>query len=322
MKKMRESEMIDSKKTTLRTKSVIVTGASGFLGYYVVKKLEQKYWVVTFSRKNMTYGDKHILVDLCDEKALEDILWTDIVDEMEEEYLLDEFIIVHLAADTSVPGDSLSGARNLLMTENILRWARKNQCKKFIQISSVPVIGEIIETPITEKHPILPITPYHMSKYQCELVAIRIGENCGMTIYNLRISSPVGVGMNPKRYLSALVEKARRNEIIEVYGKGLRIQNYIDVRDVADGIFLAIESEEKSTGLYLIGGESVSNIKLAKMCVEVCKSKSEIIIGKRCDPEEKNKWILDTSLARKQLGFVPRYTLRDTIEWLLRMGNE
>lgn len=82
----------------------------------------------------------------------------------------------------------------------------------------------------------------------------------------LRIPSPIGVGMNPTNFLSVLFDKCLSNQDIELFGQGLRIQNYIDVRDVAEAINQVIEYP--NSDLFLIAGsKSISNKDLA-FCVK------------------------------------------------------
>jgi dTDP-glucose 4,6-dehydratase len=102
---------------------------------------------------------------------------------------------------------------------------------------------------------------------------------------------------------------------LTVHGKGTRRQNYIDVRDAARAARLCIE--RRATGLYNIGApEPISNLDLARRCVEVLGSSSTVTHSDKPDPDDALVWSMDTSRARQELGFALDYTLSDSIRAL------
>ena len=121
--------------------------------------------------------------------------------------------------------------------------------------------------------------------------------------------------MNQKNYLSMLLDCCMNQLPIEIYGRGSRVQNYIDVRDVSD--FVADVLQENINGVYLIAGKkSVSNLKLAYLCRELTGSASKIRLGKMPDPADDIKWIISCEKAEREAGFSPGYTLEQTIRWV------
>ncbi len=182
--------------------------------------------------------------------------------------------------------------------------------ESFVYLSSIGVIGQPVEAPITEDHPVAPRSAYHASKRFGEHL-MQIAQLGGMGTVSLRLTAPVGAGMPPGRILSVFVDRARRGEALVVLGRGTRRQNYVDVRDVAAAVAQCLECSP--TGILNIGGSSsVSNVELARTCVEVLRSSSEIQFSGE-DSEEGARWDVSTSAAASSIGYSARYGIEDTI---------
>lgn len=288
---------------------VFVTGASGFIGRYVVDELvKNQYEVIALVHNVPPCFDKQVKVvkgDMCDEEFVKKV----------SQSIGKCSIVVHLGADLNMRGDDKTILTNCLGVYHVLQLAASVQAEHFIYLSSIPIIGTPRVLPITEEHPAEPKTLYHVTKWMGEKLTQQFfSEKMHRVI--LRIPSPIGVGMNKNNYLSFLLRKCIENETIELYGTGGRIQNYIDVRDVAGavlGSFSALDS-----GMFLIAGKKeISNRELAYLCREITASSSPIIWGRREDLEENNHWIISSQKALSSFGFLPKYELRETIQWIV-----
>lgn len=295
-------------------KRVLVTGAAGFIGRYTIKKLQEMgYEVIALVRPGRKERNRTVQTfeaDISDANRLSVVFAQ--VKQCD--------VVIHLAANIDMEDAEGIISVNCGGTYHVITLAKQLSAKKFIYISSIPVIGEPRVLPVTEEHMVKPQTLYHISKYMGEQMVQTL---CPLNMQKviLRIASPIGVGMRENNYLSVLLKKCYRNEGIELYGRGLRIQNYIDVRDIASAIVCAVEVN--CEGVFLIAGkQEITNRELAFLCKEITESSVEIIWGKREDLEEKRQWIIAADKARKQLGFVPEYKLRDTIYWIWNTMRE
>lgn len=292
-------------------KKVLITGATGFIGQYVVCGLIRAgYNIVCISRNSFHIAEN--------KKKYVEVLIADItqISQIEKlRTLLDECeVIIHLAAIIQIPGSDLTIDTNVKGTYCILKLAEELSIKKFIYLSSIPVIGIPVQLPITEAHPVSPTTLYHITKYVGEqLVQYVCKDNIVWNI--IRIPSPIGRGMKKNNLLSILLKRFMENKPVEIYGTGNRIQNYVDVRDVAD--FLISIIPVVKSGCFLISGEqSISNLELAKLCAKITKSHSEIFVGKHPDPEESMQWIISSQKAKEQLNYKPQFSLEESISWI------
>jgi len=289
---------------------IIVTGANGFIGRYVTEcLLNNSYFVFAIDCSSHQWDSENI------EQIVSRISSGKTINYCSEKVGQAE-IMIHLAADITVPGDSLTLGNNLDGMFAALEIARRVKVKQFILLSSVPVIGEIQYTPIDEVHPVRPKTPYHWSKYLCEQMLGNYGE-IFETITIIRIPSPIGVGMRKNVFLSVLLDKMQRNEDVNIYGSGNRVQSYIDVRDLSVAIHKAIEA--KANGLFLISGkEAISNRQLAELCKDLIKGKSNLLYNRQKDPSESEKWIISHKKAEDIFGYQPLFDIEDTIRWIIR----
>lgn len=292
-------------------KTVLLTGAFGYIGKYVITKLlNENYHIIALSRSS------HIVPATL--KAHLDIIQVDIADENMISNVLSKVkqcdSLIHLAANLDMVGNDKTISVNCMGTYHLIRLASQLGVKKFIYISSIPVIGIPQQIPITENHPVHPESLYHITKYMGEQMICSLCPSI-MKKTILRIPSPIGIGMSPNNYLSILFQKCLCSETINVYGQGLRTQNYIDVRDVAEAIYHALIYP--NSGLFLIAGEkSITNKDLAFLCQKITHSSSKITFGQKTDPEEGNQWTISTKKAANELNFFPKYSLVDTLSWI------
>lgn len=220
--------------------------------------------------------------------------------------------IVHAAAaiehDPYAPSISLT---NCLGTQQILELAARWEVESLVYLSSIGVVGRPFELPITEQHPVDPPTSYHASKlYGEQLMAI--ARRDGLSTISLRLSAPVGAEMPPGRILPTFVRRALAGELLEVAGDGKRGQDYVDTRDIAAAA--AASLARRATGLLNVAsGRCVSNLGLAQRCVEVLESSSEVTLPGTPDPEQDVRWEVSIVAAERELGYLPRCSLEDSI---------
>lgn len=289
-------------------KRIIITGASGFIGKYITERLwASGYEIVEVDRHSSDIrrdGNIQIISELSGNASIDYVL----------SKIENADVFVHAAADITVPGEKMTVGNNIDSMWCALEIAKKTGVKHFVYLSSVPVIGKIENQPITEEHAVQPLTLYHWSKYLGEKMLENYKEYFETTTI-LRIPSPIGVGMNDNVFLSMLLRKMLDDNDVEIYGNGERIQNYIDVRDIANAFQQVIV--RKPEGLYLIAGKhSISNRRLVELCKELTSSNSTIISGKHIDNSENEQWILSCRKSEESFGYCPRYKLEDTIRWI------
>lgn len=284
---------------------VIITGVNGLIGSTIAEYLARGYEVIgtSIEDENLTGLDiQYVQSDITSAESLNSL--PEHVD-----------VIVHCAAIIS--GDNFSNQllnANCIGVQNIASYALKSSCRQVIYLSSLPIIGKPQIVPIKEDHPINPPTVYHITKYFGELVLEKLLAETPLAIF--RIPSPIGKKTAPNKIVPVFVKNAINNVDYTLLGKGGRVQNYIDVRDIARAVRCAIE--KNANGIYNIASErSYTNKELAEFCISLFNSKS-LIHYDGIDKEEDYQWIVSTEKAKQELGFIAKYSLEET---LLEIGK-
>lgn len=281
-------------------RKVLITGVNGLIGSAIAEMLLSKNEVIgtSIEKDNQTGLDfQYIQSDITDNRTLQNLPKP--ID-----------IIVHCAA--VLTNDNFSNAlinANCIGVQNIASYAINSKCKQLIYASGLPVIGRPTIIPITEEHPIKPLTVYLITKYFGEIVLQRLIGEDHVTI--LRITSPLGRKTAPNKIVPVFVKSAIENIDFNLLGQGKRIQNYIDVRDIARAVGCAIERE--SSGIFNIASEhSYSNKELAELCINLFNSSSKINYAGE-DKEEDFQWIVSTDKAKRELGFTAKFSIEETL---------
>lgn len=280
---------------------ILVTGANGFIGRHITKAFREYGADVTgtdLQPDPIESGIKYFQADITAYETLE-ALTSNHYD-----------AVIHVAACLQMNSSHVFHI-NTVGTYHVLKLAQKTGCEVFLHLSSVPIIGTPPNNaPITEDTPANPLTLYHISKYAAEQ-AVMLPAFESMQRYNLRIASPAGPGM-PNSFLKQVLQAAKQGKPLTLYGTGSRVQNYIDVRDIAEAL-VKVTQTKPPQGLYLLGGESYSNLEAARVCLAIANTNSEIVFLDKPDAADQERWLINDKKAQTAFGHSPRYTLRRSL---------
>ncbi|HVB97019.1 MAG TPA: NAD(P)-dependent oxidoreductase [Chloroflexota bacterium] len=290
-----------------RPNRVLVTGASGFIGRYLVEFLETAGIAVrSFSRRDISRRD-HVIGDV-----LSDVTTA----------AVDCDCIVHLAGDADASASyerPLDFARvNVLGTVRALEAARWNNAR-FILASSMRVYRPSAR-PITEDAPLGPVDPYGQSKAQAEQWTELYARIYGIRATTLRVFSVYGPGQVSgvsSGVVGIFFRTSREGLPLRVRARQLR--DFVDVRDVARAIGLAIFNPPESYAVYNIGtGKTTSIAELGDMVRKIVGSTMPTIVDLTPGAES---YVADTRRAASELGFEAQIELADGLVWYNRHIN-
>ena len=130
-------------------------------------------------------------------------------------------VIVHAAASLELdPHSRLLSLVNGWGTQQVLKLASVWNVNQVVYLSSVPVIGRPVQVPVTEEHPVNPLTAYHASKLYGEYLVKTAGKTLHATV--LRLTSPIGPHMRPDRIVPVFVRRALAGQPLTLSGRGSR----------------------------------------------------------------------------------------------------
>lgn len=144
--------------------SVLVTGASGFIGARLVRELAGSRDVVALSRRDPGVGAPWVQGDFA---CFEDLRRLD-------DHEIDA--VVHLGAVTGGCSEREGIAVNVAGTRSLLRYLMDRGCRKYVMASSIAAVGladagfRPLQLPMADDHPCLAVDGYGVSKYLMEEV--------------------------------------------------------------------------------------------------------------------------------------------------------
>ncbi|MBC7189949.1 NAD(P)-dependent oxidoreductase [Candidatus Aerophobetes bacterium] len=211
---------------------------------------------------------------------------------------------------------------NVTGTCNMLEIARLFEIKKFLYISSGAVYGETEDIPSELTHPISPSDLYGATKASCEVIGREYERNYGIDFRCARPYFFFGPGRLPseqtylfKRLLAPL-EGLEGLELAR--GKDQRL-GFTYIKDIAKGCYLIYQAEKlKHKTFNIATDKSTSFSDMVKLAQKYSDTPTEVKIGPgKFMPRGET---LDISLARKELGFYPEYTIEEAMkeyaEWV------
>lgn len=312
---------------------LLVAGGAGFIGSNFIKYMLESYpdmYIVNFDK--LTYaGNLDNLADIATDERYTfvqgDITDLDLLNKTIEEHKLDH--VINFAAETHVDRSIHGGCKDFVMTNTlgvqmILDAVKKNDIKKFVNVSTDEVYGSLeLEdmTLFTEDTPIMPNMPYAAAKAGGDLMCNAYFVTHKVPVVVTHCSNNYGPYQFPEKLIPFFVFRLLEGENVSVYGDGLNVRDWIHVRDHAKALALLLEKGEPGE-VYNIGSDNErSNIELTKMMLEILgfdESKIEYVTDR---PGHDRRYAIDASKIT-DLGWVPDYPreefergLRETIEW-------
>lgn len=279
----------------------LVTGANGFLGKTLVKKmLSLGFGVVTLSRKPLGFSDKNLTSFECDLNDIGRVLKDVSID-----------IIFHTAASVNLVEDENAYRQiaqdNILSAIRLSEFAKEKKVKKLVFSSTCSVYDRnlIADQWITEDYKLRPINSYAVSKLSAEWILSNELATYIESIVILRYSSIYGSGQRQNTLLPILINNAIQNKDLNLYGSGKRRQDYVFVDDIVQANLQSIESDLPPHQILNIGsGMPVSDFELANFIREEWTSKSVInVLNTSTDQETFLNY--DIGKAQMLIGYTP-----------------
>lgn len=284
----------------------LITGVSGVVGRNLYELIRQNnaFEVYGTGRSKLSL-ENYIQMDLTDDIFLSEVFAT---------YHFDT--IIHCAAMIANEPPFDVYKNNVSSTLNIVQASLSANVKKIFYISSISVIGKILQVPITEQHKVAPLSTYAFSKYQCEQMVEHFCDE-KIQFLNVRIPSPVGKFMPLRSVFPIFLDRITNSLDITLTGDAARKMSFLDLRDLGDFISLA-STKEGTSGVFNVGATtSHSNYDLAQTMIAKTGSNSKVIDLTDSESVGIFDWDLCCAKIKSVFDYESRYSLEETIEWIL-----
>jgi UDP-glucuronate decarboxylase len=297
---------------------ILLTGAAGFLGSHISKKLIDDNHEVIGLDDLSTGSIKNI------EQLVNHPKYSFIEHDVRNPYQVKVDAILNFACPASPVNYQKDPVRtietNFLGMINMLHLANETGAR-IIQASTSEIYGDPIQSPQKESYwgnvnPIGIRSCYDEGKRAAETLCFDYKRQHNLDTRVIRIFNTYGPNMaiGDGRVVSNFIVQALRNESINIYGDGKQTRSFCYVSDLVEGIYKLLQLDKNpETPINLGNPNEFTILELAKVITEITNSKSEIVNNPLPldDPKQRCP---DISLAKSTLNWKPTIELREGIE--------
>lgn len=312
------------------SKKVLITGGAGFIGsnyvyHHVAKYPQDKVYVLDF----LTYaGNLDNIGGLVDEGKVT-FIKGDISDQefINKLFAAEKFdTVINFAAETHVDRSIIDPHvfvnTNVMGTHNLLLASRDNDVKRYHQISTDEVYGDLGSNSkdyFTESTHIKPNCPYAASKAAADLLVMSYFETYKMPITITRCSNNYGPYQFPEKLIPFFFRLASEDKPLPVYGDGLNVRDWLYVLDHCTAIDLVVQSD-KYGEVYNIGGHNeYTNLEITKHILRFLGKDENLITFVEDRKAHDRRYAMDPTKIEKELGWAPSVNfdqgIQKTFDW-------
>jgi NAD dependent epimerase/dehydratase len=310
-------------------RTVLVTGAGGFIGSHVVEQLvEGGSAVRAFVRYN-SRNDRGRLEELSKAVMAEvEVYPGDLANpEAVGGAIAGCDAIVHLGALIPIPYSYRHPREfvtaNVEGTLNVLEAARRMDIGRVVHVSSSEVYGTAQEIPISESHPLHPQSPYAASKVAADQLALSYGRSFSLPVVVVRPFNTFGPRQSARAVIPTIITQALAGGQIEL-GAVNTTRDFVFVGDTASGLIRCATAEGVEGEELNLGTGEERSIAQVVADVGAILGRELVVVEaqERFRPagSEVERLVADSSKARECVGWTPGTSfaqgLEQTIAWL------
>ena len=309
-------------------KHILVTGGCGFIGSNFIRYQLSEYPDISITNLDkLTYagnlenlkefeshtGYKFVRGDIADSEFVNSLLESTNFD-----------AVINFAAESHVDRSILDSGpfiqTNIVGTQILLDAFRKQNIKRFIQVSTDEVYGSLgAEGLFTEETPIAPNSPYSASKAAADLLVRSYNKTFDLPAIITRCSNNYGPYQFPEKLIPLFISNAIEDKDLPIYGAGTNVRDWIHVLDHCRGIDAALRKGEVGQVYNFGGNAEMQNIEITRVLLKLLEKPESLIKYVTDRPGHDLRYAIDCRKAESELGWKPETEfqsgLEATIKW-------
>jgi len=313
---------------------ILVTGGAGFMGSNFIRFMLNKHEdVKIINYDKLTYaGNLDNLKDVSNDPRYSFVIG-DISDANSLNFVMRKVDhVVNFAAETHVDRSIHLSSQPFIMTNvvgvhTLLEVVKRNNIKKFVQISTDEVYGSLKiddKSKFTEKTTIKPNSPYSAAKASGDMLCRSYFKSYDTPVVVTRSSNNYGPFQYPEKLIPFFTTRALNNMPLTLYGDGKNVRDWIHVKDHSSAVEAALNSGVPGE-IYNIGANNErNNLEITKLILEILDKPESLISFVKDRPGHDRRYAIDASKIKKELGWNQEYTkdrfkdaLTSTIQWYI-----
>ncbi len=311
-------------------KTVVVTGAGGFIGSALVERLVADGAHVRAMLRYTSRGQRGCLDELPDATMRDvDITLGDVRDvDAVREVLRGADVVFHLAALIGIPYSYEHPQEvidtNIMGTSNVLIAAKElGTLERIVLTSTSEVYGSALRIPIDEEHPLQAQSPYSATKIAGDALGLSFHRSFGMPVAIVRPFNAYGPRQSARAVIPTIISQALAERTLKL-GTLETTRDFTFVDDTARG-FVAVAASDDAIGqvVNLGSGTEVSIGDIVAKVAKIVGRELEVAVDdQRVRPQksEVSRLQADSTKALKLAGWHAEVSLdeglRRTSEWI------
>ena len=306
----------------MQARATLVTGAAGFAGRHLLALLRATSDdpLLAWSRHTHDPGDG--------------VAWrrVDVIDRNAVDAAIAECRparIVHLAGSPHI-GESWHNSllplrTNVLGTHHLLEAVRRHAPASRVVVVTSAMIYQAAPTPLDERAPLRPSSPYGLSKLAQDQLALSAAHDDGLQVVVARPFNHIGPGQDPTFAVSsfarqiALIEAGVAPPVIAVGNLDVE-RDLTDVRDVCDAYVRLLDRGSAGRPYNISSGTAHRIGDVLDRLIDLSRVPvTRAVDPDRLRPSDVPRLVGDSSRVRAELGWSPRRsldeTVQDTLDW-------
>ena len=198
--------------------------------------------------------------------------------------------------------------------------ARRIGVKRFIQVSTDEVYGEVLEGHSTEEWPLHPRSPYAASKAGGDRLAYAYWCTYGLPVVVTRCSNNYGPRQYPEKLIPLFVTNAIDDVPLPVYGTGLNRRDWLHVDDHCDALITLLSFPGVEGETFNIGaGHELDVLTITDTLLGLLGKPKSLVRHVEDRPGHDRRYAVDSSKLTRVTGWSPKIGfeagIRQTVEW-------
>jgi UDP-glucuronate 4-epimerase len=310
---------LDGTPRTEAPAKAVVTGAAGFIGSHLCKRLlaggAEVIGIDSFTDHYPVPLKLGNLAEIEADPAFE-LLGSDIATADLAAAFAEAEVVFHLAARPGV-GDSWENFQeyvdsNVVGSKMVFEAAAEAGCR-VVYASSSSIYGDAAALPATETAAPDPISPYAASKVMTEALANVFTSSLGLDAVGLRYFSVYGPRQRPDMAITRFIRAIEEGGEVTVFGDGLQRRDMTFVSDVVEGTLQAARHGRTGAVYNIASGRPVALIDILEELGEVMGIPVNLTLVEERLGDVRATWG-DVERAAAELGYAPRTALREGLE--------